>query len=174
MKKIYALIFDVLLIAVSMSILAMGLVFARKKTLEIGHLAPDFTLKDDTGQLRTLKAMRGKKMVLYFYPMDSTPGCTKQACSIRNSFTDLTSAGIEVWGISPDSVRSHAAFKKEHNLPFPLLSDKGKKVAKIYGVKRFFGVKRVTFLIDKQGMIGAILKDIDVKHHAHQIIDAFK
>lgn len=142
--------------------------------VEVGKRAPDFTLSDEQGNVQTLSMMQGEKVVLYFYPKDFTPGCTKQACSIRDGFTQLDQEGITVWGISSDSVQSHQKFKEKYQLPFILLSDEAKKVIKLYGAQGLLFTSRVTFLINEKGVVIAKLDDVDVEHHAQQIIDAFK
>jgi len=143
--------------------------------LTSGMQAPDFSLPDQMGALRSLSDFRNKKIALYFYPKDETPGCTTQACSLRDGFQDLTKAGIIILGVSFDSPESHLAFKKHHNLPFILLSDRNKEVAKQYGVKGLGGLyaQRVTFLIDEQGIIVSIIKDVDLHLHTQQILDGF-
>jgi len=137
--------------------------------------APDFALQDEMGATHRLSDIRGKKVALYFYPKDATPGCTKQACSLRDGFEDLQKAGITVWGISYDSASSHQKFKHKYNLPFTLLCDLQKEVAKLYGVKRIIGgAKRTTFLIDEQGIIVGIIEKVATADHANQILKAFK
>ena len=146
----------------------------KSMVIVVGNQAPDFTLPDENGVEQTLSAQRGKKMVIYFYPKDGTPGCTKEACSLRDGYGLLQQAGITIWGISYDSPKSHKAFKAKHHLPFTLLSDSTKEVAKLYGVKGWFFVDRVTFLIDEKGVVVQRLDDVDVSAHAQQIVDAFK
>src|SRR5512143_510633 len=101
-------------------------------SISVGGLAPDFELLDDADQFRRLSEFRGKKVVLYFYPADDTPGCTKEACSFRDDYSAYLDAGIVVLGVSPDSVKSHVKFKAKYGLPFPLLSDEGHKVCDLY------------------------------------------
>ena len=144
-----------------------------KHTLHIGDMAPDFSLIDETGTTRKLSDFRGQNIALYFYPKDETPGCTAEACSIRDGLADLKNAGITVLGISYDSPESHRAFKEKHHLNFPLLSDSDKAVSKLYNVSGILFPDRVTFLIDKNGRVVKILKDVNVKDHAHEIIAAF-
>lgn len=142
--------------------------------LGVGAQAPDFSLPDQDGNVQSLASYRGKKVALYFYPKDNTPGCTKEACSLRDGYADLNAHGIAVLGVSHDSVASHQAFAKEHTLPFTLLSDSNKEVSSLYGAKGWFGMtKRITYLIDEEGMIIKVLNDIDVRDHAQQILDAF-
>lgn len=143
------------------------------KKLTVGDAAPDFTLIDEAGKMVTLSKLKGTKVALYFYPKNNTPGCTAQACSIRDSFKELKHLNIALFGISHDSPKSHQAFKEKHNLPFPLLSAH-KKVLCAYGVNGLLFTTRRTFLINEKGYIHAIIKKIDVAHHAQQIIDAFQ
>ncbi len=149
---------------------------------QVGEKAPNFTLYDDTDTLRSLddNDLKGKKIALYFYPWDETPGCKKQACNIRDNFASLKDHNIVIWGISPNSKQEHQSFKKKHNLPFPLLIDENKKVAKAYGaysdwlVTSF--VKRVTILIDNtnnQKIIVDIMNKVHVSTHAQDIIKQF-
>jgi len=138
-----------------------------------GSLAPDFSLLDETNRLHTLSDLRGCRVALYFYPKDKTPGCTKQACSINDRFATLRDHQIQVLGISYDSPASHAAFKEKYRLSFPLLSDSDKKVATLYGVNGWFFAHRVTFLIDESGIVIDIIKQVDLKNHAQQILNGF-
>lgn len=158
-------------------ILLYGSCRASKKSssnsLAIGNSAPDFSLVDDTNTTKTLSHMRGSRVAIYFYPKDQTPGCTAQACSIADSLGALRDQNIHVWGISYDSPESHATFKQKYHLTFPLLSDSDKKVATLYGAKGLLFAKRITFLIDEQGIIVGIIKDIDTKNHAQQILKGF-
>lgn len=125
--------------------------------LQIGHKAPDFSLKNQYGEVVHLQSFIGQKnIVLYFYPKDETGGCTKEACSFRDSYQDFQDLGCEVIGVSSDSVESHSSFMAHHRLPFILLSDPGKSVAKLYNVNpTLFGLisGRVTYVIDKNGVI---------------------
>ncbi|HSW73525.1 MAG TPA: peroxiredoxin [Candidatus Limnocylindria bacterium] len=144
-----------------------------KEAVHVGQQAPRFTMLDDTETSRSLEQMRGAKLVLYFYPKDNTPGCTKEACSLRDGYTQLQHAGITVWGVSYDSPAAHRKFKEKHNLPFTLLSDADKSVSKMYGVSGWFFPSRVTFLINEAGTIVAIMNDVDVSDHAQQILTTF-
>lgn len=143
----------------------------------VGQTAPDFKLKDENGKIRSLSEFRGKKVVLYFYPKDDTPGCTKEACSFRDGYEQFEKAGIVVIGVSYDSPESHKKFKEKYNLPFILLSDEEKKVAELYQAnKGLFGKKfanRVTYLVDENGKIITVLEKVDVTKHATQVINAF-
>lgn len=128
---------------------------------QVGDLAPDFTLPNEAGELVSLSQFRGKRVILYFYPKDDTPGCTSQACGFRDSYSIITEKNAVVIGISPDSTKSHAKFKTKHNLPFILLADEQHSVAEAYGVwgeksmmgKKYMGIIRSHFVIDESGRI---------------------
>ncbi|WP_028457520.1 thioredoxin-dependent thiol peroxidase [Chloroflexus sp. Y-396-1] len=128
---------------------------------QVGDLAPDFTLPNEAGELVSLSQFRGKRVILYFYPKDDTPGCTSQACGFRDSYPIITEKNAVVIGISPDSTKSHAKFKTKHNLPFILLADEQHSVAEMYGVwgeksmmgKKYMGIIRSHFVIDESGRI---------------------
>lgn len=145
--------------------------------VKVGDPAPDFQLKDDTGKIRTLNEFRGKKVALYFYPKDNTPGCTKEACSFRDGYNALQELGIVVLGVSFDSSESHQRFKDKHKLPFILLSDEKKEVAEAYGASGgllgTFAAKRYTYLIDEHGAIVHVFTKVDVKNHAEEVMQAF-
>lgn len=151
-------------------------------TLNIGDMAPDFVLLDDTGQKVVLSKLRGKKIVLYFYPKDSTPGCTKEACDFRDHFKDFTKQGAEIFGVSKDSVKSHVRFKEKFGLPFRLLVDDQADVCEAYGVinkkslfgKTFLGIQRSTFLIDEEGKVQAIWRKVSVPGHVEQVLHEIK
>lgn len=140
--------------------------------------APDFELKDQEGNIHKLSDYRGRKVVLYFYPRDMTPGCTKEACNFRDNYEDFTKRDIVVIGVSADTVESHKKFVEKHNLPFTLLSDPQKEVVSKYGVygekklmgRTFMGVKRVTYLIDEKGIIFKVLQKVDVSNHSEEIL----
>jgi peroxiredoxin Q/BCP len=138
--------------------------------IQAGERAPEFTLPDETGTDRSLtQLLSASALVLYFYPADFTPGCTRQACTLRDLQTDIQRAGLRVVGISPQSPASHAKFKAKHQLPFVLLSDQQKTVAKMYGVNGplGIGVRRATFLIDGSRRIrDAVLADFRIGRHA--------
>ncbi len=150
---------------------------SKPNTLAVGEMAPDFTLLDENRTPRTLSNYSGNKIVLYFYPKDDTAHCTKQACALRNSYSEYDERGIMIIGINYDSPQSHKNFKGEHQLPFMLLSDTDKKVAKMYGaykgIFRYFVPARITFLINEEGTIIHIFHDVNVSTHADQIINAF-
>lgn len=160
-------------------LLGTGCTTASKKgkpmsTVVVGSKAPDFTLPDQNGNNHTLSSYLGQKVALYFYPKDETPGCTKEACSIRDGRKQLQDAGIVVLGVSHDSVESHKKFADKYNLTFTLLSDSKKEVSSKYGAKGFLGLPaRYTYLIDENGVIVAIMKDVNVSDHADEIIAAF-
>ncbi len=135
-------------------------------------LAPDFTLSDAFGKSFTLSELRGNPVVLYFYPKANTPGCTSQACGIRDAWTKFQENDIKVLGISVDSKESVAEFIEDNNLNFPLLSDENKEVSKTYGVLNNLGLSnRITFIIDKDGTIAKIIRDVDIENHADDIFN---
>ncbi|MGC8764453.1 MAG: thioredoxin-dependent thiol peroxidase [Brevinematia bacterium] len=143
-----------------------------------GDFAIDFTLKSDEGKEISLSSFKGKKVVLYFYPKDDTPGCTKEACSFRDVFDEILSKGAVVIGISTDSVESHQKFKKKYNLPFYLLSDPDHKVIEMYGQwvkknmygKEYYGTQRATFIIDGSGKIIKIFPKVKPEEHAKEVL----
>jgi peroxiredoxin Q/BCP len=143
-----------------------------------GGSAPDFVAVDDTGVTRHLLDFRGRPLVLYFYPADDTPGCTKEACHFRDDYSDYQKAGVTILGVSPDTVNSHAKFKTKYQLPFPLLADEGHKICEIYGVwgpkklmgREYEGVLRTTFLIDKQGSISRVFENVRPSEHSAEVL----
>jgi peroxiredoxin Q/BCP len=145
-----------------------------------GGLAPDFSLPDENGELCKLSDYRGEPVVLYFYPKDDTPGCTKEACGFRDDYSAYQEAGVTILGVSPDSSKSHTKFKTKFDLPFPLLADPEKKVIKMYGVwglrklfgREFEGVLRTTFLIDKEGLIHKVFEKVKPADHSAEILTA--
>jgi thioredoxin-dependent peroxiredoxin len=140
-------------------------------TLKEGEAAPAFALKSDDGKTITLAALKGKPVVLYFYPKDGTPGCTTEACNFRDNFSAFQTAGIEVLGISVDNESSHQKFKEEQKLNFTLLADSDKEVSKKYGVLGTMGwASRVTFLIDKEGKIKKIYREVNPEVHAAEVL----
>ena len=149
-------------------------------TAVAGTAAPDFTLLTDTGEALTLSSLRGRPVVLYFYPKDDTPGCTTQACEFRDAFPAFDSSKAVVLGISPDSVKSHAKFKAKFNLPFTLLADTEKLVAGEYDVwkeksmygRKYMGVERTTFLIDRHGDIARVFSKVKPAGHAAEVMEA--
>jgi peroxiredoxin Q/BCP len=148
--------------------------------IEEGDKAPDFTLQDDSGATVQLSALRGKPVVLYFYPKDDTPGCTKEACSFRDRSAELKKRGAVVLGVSPDDVASHARFRDKFHLNFPLLADAGHKVAEEYGAWReknlygkvSMGVQRSTFVIDGEGIVRKAWHKVSVDGHDDQVLAA--
>jgi peroxiredoxin Q/BCP len=150
--------------------------------LKEGDKAPLFTALTDAGQSLSLKDLRGKTVVLYFYPKDDTPGCTVEACGIRDAYTDFQKAGAVVLVVSTDSVKSHQKFIKKHNLPFTLLSDEDKKIVEAYGVwgeksfmgRKYMGTHRVTFLINPEGKIVKIWPAVKPEKHAAEILEAIR
>jgi peroxiredoxin Q/BCP len=148
--------------------------------LEAGKPAPDFTLADQNGNTVTLSKLKGSPVVIYFYPKDDTPGCTKEACDFRDRTADFKKVGATVLGISPDDVTSHAKFAKKFELPFPLLADVGNKVCELYGVwkeksmygKKYMGVERTTFVIDAKGVVRKIYPKVKVDGHGQDVFDA--
>ncbi|PIN85761.1 MAG: thioredoxin-dependent thiol peroxidase [Candidatus Diapherotrites archaeon CG11_big_fil_rev_8_21_14_0_20_37_9] len=147
-----------------------------------GEKAPDFSLPNQKGNVVKLSELKGKKVCLYFYPKDDTPGCTKQACNIRDNWKALEKKGILVFGISKDSVKSHGKFAEKYSFSFPVLSDEKKEVIEKYGVfkeksmygKTFLGVQRTTFLINEKGIIIKIIKKPVVGNHAEEIVAGFE
>jgi thioredoxin-dependent peroxiredoxin len=145
-----------------------------------GIPAPDFELLDDTNAPRKLSDYRGQNVVLYFYPADDTPGCTKEACNFRDDYSAYEKAGVVILGVSPDDVASHAKFKKKFQLPFPLLADIGHKVCDLYGVwgpkkafgKEYDGVIRTTFLIDGNGTIAKVFENVRPAEHSVEVLAA--
>jgi peroxiredoxin Q/BCP len=145
---------------------------------EAGETAPAFEGATQDGKTLSLAALRGKKVALFFYPADFTPGCTAQACNLRDEHQDLIDAGIAVVGVSPDDAASHGKFAEEYRLPFPLVADPDKKILNSYGAwgeknmygKKSMGVKRTTFLIDEDGTIMHVFKRPDTKAHAEEIL----
>jgi len=146
--------------------------------LKIGDVAPDFESFDQAGSPVSLKSCKGKKVILYFYPKDNTPGCTAEACSLRDNYQILTDKGFVIFGVSADSEQSHKKFSEQYLLPFTLLSDKAKKIIMDYGAwgkkklygKEYEGLIRMTFIIDEDGRIEHIIPKVDTKNHAAQIL----
>ncbi|HEV2854881.1 MAG TPA: thioredoxin-dependent thiol peroxidase [Thermoanaerobaculia bacterium] len=148
--------------------------------VEEGETAPDFTLAADDGSKVKLSDLRGKPVVLYFYPQDDTPGCTKEACAFRDRTADLKARGAVVLGVSPDDVASHGAFRDKYSLNFPLLADTDHEVAERYGAwreknmygKTSMGIQRSTFLIDGDGKVRKVWKKVNVDGHDEQVLAA--
>lgn len=165
--KIY---FLVMIIGYSFISLAL---FIKGEKLKMGDFAPDFKLPDSKGNYYSLSDYKGKKpVVVYFYPKADTPGCTKQACGIRDEWSEFEKNGIQVLGISVDTQESLRKFESKYNLNFPLLSDENKEVCKTYGVLNNFGfANRVTFIIDKEGKIAHIIEKVNLETHAKEVLD---
>jgi len=150
--------------------------------LSMGILAPDFKLLDETATERKLSDYFGKPIVLYFYPKDDTPGCTKEACSFRDDYSDYLERGVVILGVSPDTPEKHTKFKQKFQLPFTLLSDVDHQVCELYGVwgkkkmrgKEYYGVLRTTFIIDKNGMIISVFEKVRPADHSSEILAEFK
>ena len=150
--------------------------------IEVGRKAPDFTLPADDGTKVTLSGLRGKPVVLYFYPRDDTPGCTREACAFRDRKKELVELGATVLGVSTDGVESHEKFRDKHRLNFPLLADTQHKVAEKFGAwrekvrfgKKSMGIQRSTFLIDADGVVRRVWKSVKVDGHDAQVIAALE
>jgi peroxiredoxin Q/BCP len=150
--------------------------------LQEGTIAPDFTLPTDGGGEVTLSDYRGKKVVLYFYPKDDTPGCTTEACSFRDDYSAIIAAGAAVLGVSPDSVKSHDRFKAKFSLPFALLSDPEHQVADMYGAwgektlfgRTFMGILRSTYIIDEEGKILKVFPNVNPQEHSQEVLAVLK
>ncbi len=147
-----------------------------------GTAAPVFTTKNAEGDTVRLKDFRGQKIVLYFYPKDDTPGCTKEACSFRDAFSKFKKRGIKVLGVSPDNEASHRKFAEKYELPFTLLTDTDHAIADAYGVygekkfmgRTYMGVNRTTFLIDEKGKIKKVFAKVKPEEHAREVLEAFE
>lgn len=149
-------------------------------TLQPGDAAPQFSAPDQYGNHISLESLKGKKVVLYFYPKDDTPGCTAEACNLRDNYSDLTSKGYVVIGVSPDAMKAHTKFTEKYGLPFSLLPDTEKNIIQAYGAwgpkkfmgKSYEGVLRSTFLIDELGIIEKVITQVDTKNHSYQILNS--
>jgi len=152
------------------------------KALEVGDKAPELSLPDQDGKTVTLKSFKGKQVVLYFYPKDDTPGCTKESCDFRDVESQILRAGAAIVGVSMDGKESHQQFIKKYGLPFPLLSDEDASVSKAYGVykqksmygKTYWGIERSTFVIDPAGNLKAVFRKVKVDGHADEVLKALK
>jgi peroxiredoxin Q/BCP len=150
--------------------------------LKIGAVAPEIDAVDQDGNKVSLANYKGKKVIVYFYPKDDTPGCTAEACSLRDGYESLTSKGFVVIGVSADSVQSHKKFISKYNLPFILISDTEKKVLNAWGAwgekkmygKSYEGVLRTTYVVSENGIIEYVFEKVDTKNHAQQILEALK
>jgi peroxiredoxin Q/BCP len=150
--------------------------------LEPGSKAPEFNLPDQSGKMISLKDLKGKNVILYFYPKDDTPGCTKEACSFRDELPDFNNLNADIIGVSANSIQSHKKFAEKYNLHFRLLSDESKEVIKaydvwkeknLYGIKKM-GIERSTFIIDKSGIIRKIFRKVKVNNHNREVMEALK
>jgi peroxiredoxin Q/BCP len=150
--------------------------------LKEGAKAPAFSLPADDGRIVALQELKGKKVVLYFYPKDDTSGCTVEACEFRDSWTSVQRMGAVVLGVSPDGVKSHGRFKEKFELPFPLLADEDHAVANAYGVwgeksmygRKYFGILRTTFIIDEAGRVAKVFEKVKPKGHAAEVLAALR
>ncbi len=146
--------------------------------VKIGDVAPDFSVNDQNGEPVKLSDFKGKKVVLYFYPKDNTPGCTSESCNLRDNYQSLKKAGYEILGVSKDNEKSHAKFIEKHDLPFTLLADTEKIIHEKYGTwveksmygRKYMGTARTTFLIDEKGKIEDIIEKVKTKDHTAQIL----
>lgn len=151
----------------------------RLPKLQVGDKAPDFSVTDQNGKLRTLSEFKGKKLVLFFYPKDNTSGCTQEACNLRDNYAVLKKKGFELLGVSTDSEKSHQGFRAKHDLPFDLLADTEHTLVTDYDVygdkvlygRKYKGIFRTTFVIDGKGIIRSVISDVDTKAHAEQILE---
>ena len=149
---------------------------------KVGAKAPEFSLQSDSGETVTLAGLKGKPVVLYFYPKDDTPGCTVEACEFRDTWADVKKTGAVVLGVSPDDVKSHEKFKTKFNLPFPLLADENHAVAEAYGAwgeksmygKTYDGILRTTFVIGPDGKIARVFEKVKPKGHAAEVLEAVR
>jgi peroxiredoxin Q/BCP len=145
--------------------------------IAVGKKAPEFTLQDQHDKTHSLKDYRGKRVLLYFYPKDDTPGCTQEACNFRDGYKDFQKMGLVILGISADSVKSHKKFAEKFNLPFPILSDETKEVCEAYGVwkkkkfmgREYMGIERSSFMIDEEGKIAKIYAQVKAATHADEV-----
>jgi peroxiredoxin Q/BCP len=169
--KLYLLVAAIVVLGIGAFVVVRAVLNSSHARPAEGQPAPDFTLMNDQGQPVKLSDFRGRTVVLYFYPKDETPGCTKEACAFRDNFKQFADAGIEVLGVSVDSIDSHKEFKRKQNLNFTLLSDKDKTVSKEYGVLNPLGFSsRVTFIIDKQGVIRKVYEKVSPAEHASEVL----
>ena len=149
-------------------------------SIEEGIKAPDFVLQDENGKDHKLSEYRGTPVLLYFYPKDDTPGCTKEACNFRDDYSLYQEAGVVIFGVSPDSPEKHTKFREKYSLPFSLLADEEHKVAELYGVwalkksfgREYFGIVRTTFLISPDGLITKIFKKVRPAEHSAEVLEA--
>ncbi|MEY5040797.1 MAG: hypothetical protein RLZZ414_325 [Bacteroidota bacterium] len=149
--------------------------------LKVGDKIPNFEVKDQFEKLFRLTDFKGNKLIIYFYPKDDTPGCTAQACSLRDGYQDLLAKGFKIVGVSADSPKKHQSFITKYDLPFPLISDENLVLIKAFGVwglkkfmgKEYEGINRTTFVIDENGVIEHVISKVKTKEHTQQIIDLY-
>ncbi|MET0515905.1 MAG: thioredoxin-dependent thiol peroxidase [Nitrospiraceae bacterium] len=152
------------------------------KDIEVGHKAPDFSLPDQDGRKIRLRDLKGQQVVLYFYPKDNTPGCTAQACGLRDSLSSIKKTGGLILGVSLDGQESHQKFIAKFGLPFSLLSDEDATVSKTYGVyklknmygKKYWGIERTTFIIDAESNVSAVFRKVKVDQHVEDVLVALR
>jgi len=150
--------------------------------IPVGIEAPEFTLEDENGTPHRLSEYRGNPVVLYYYPKDDTPGCTKEACNFRDDYSAYQAAGVVILGVSPDNAKSHSKFKVKYELPFTLLADEGHQVCLMYGVwglkkymgREYEGVLRTTFLIDPEGRVARVFENVKPEQHSVEILATLK
>ena len=150
------------------------------KTLQVGEKVPDFSVSDDKGNIHQLSDYKGQKLVVFFYPKANTPGCTSEACDLRDHYKELQDAGYALLGVSADSEKKQHNFSEKYNFPFPLLADEDKQVINAFGVwgpKKFMGreydgIHRMTFIIDENGVVERVIEKVKTKAHAAQILEA--
>lgn len=150
------------------------------KTLQVGEKVPDFSVSDDKGNIHQLSEYKGQKLVVFFYPKANTPGCTAEACDLRDHYKELQDAGYALLGVSADSEKKQQNFSEKYNFPFPLLADEDKQVINAFGVwgpKKFMGreydgIHRMTFIIDENGVVERVIEKVKTKAHAAQILEA--
>ncbi len=147
--------------------------------LKVGDKVPNFSVKDDQGNTISLSDYKGKKLVVFFYPKANTPGCTAEACNLRDHYTELKEKGYELLGVSADSQKKQANFKQKYSFPFPLLADENKEVINAFGVwgpkkfmgRTFDGIHRMTFIINEEGVVERVIEKVKTKDHAAQILE---
>ena len=150
------------------------------KTLHVGEKVPDFSVSDDKGNIHQLSDYKGQKLVVFFYPKANTPGCTAEACDLRDHYKELQDAGYALLGVSADSEKKQQNFSEKYNFPFPLLADEDKQVINAFGVwgpkmfmgREYDGIHRMTFIIDENGVVERVIEKVKTKAHAAQILDA--
>lgn len=163
------------IIFIALSAVLTGCAIQQIKPIGVGNMIDDITLQDENGNPQTISSFKGRKLVIYFYPKDNTPGCTKQACSLRDTYDVFKKHNIDVIGINYESPKHHKAFKKKYNLPFILLSDPDRYAAKrlgaYRGVSRWFFPARTTILVNEDGVITHVMRNVDVTTHTHDVLN---